>query len=71
MEDTVFDEHVSRYEAKLRGTLKEKVLKKLINNEVIIKRSRWATNAYLGARNAGNPENYCEQIATNILLDGL
>ena len=71
MNDIVFNEHFIRFEDKLKKTLAGKVREKLINNDVITKRSRWATNAYLGAMTAGNPEDYCEQIATTILLDGL
>lgn len=71
MNDITFNEHYVRFEKKLKRTLSGKVREKLINNEVITKRSRWATNAYLGALTAGNPEDYCEQIATTILLDGL
>lgn len=71
MNDIVFNEHYNRFENKLKRSLSDKVREKLINNDIITKRSRWATNAYLGALTAGNPEDYCEQIATTILLDGL
>lgn len=71
MNDIIFNEHYIRFENKLKRSLAAKVREKLINKDVINKRSRWATNAYLGARTAGNPEDYCEQIATTILLDGL
>lgn len=37
----------------------------------ITQRSQWAANAYEGAFRAGNPVEYCEQIADYILFEGL
>lgn len=71
MDRIILQEHLTRFEKKLKLYLKKNTTEPALDAESISKRSRWAANAYVGALSAGNPKGYCEQIANEILFEGI
>ncbi|AZA95667.1 DUF1896 domain-containing protein [Chryseobacterium shandongense] len=62
---------LSYFRLRLQELLNNSFPEKENNQKFIEQRSSWASNAYEGAFLSGNPIEYCNDIANNILFEGL
>jgi hypothetical protein len=62
---------LSYFTLRLQELLNTSFPEKADDQKFIEQRSKWAANAYEGAFRSGNPIEECDQIADNILFEGL
>ena len=62
---------LSYFTLRLQELLNISFPEKADDQKFIEQRSKWAANAYEGAFRSGNPIEECDQIADNILFEGL